>query len=187
MKRYFFVFCIAVFVCSVSFAQSGGSGQVYKVGDFGPAGGIVFYDKGEFSNGWRYLEAAPPEKEFTAQWGTKGKDVSGTRQAVGSGKQNTQLIVKFLEETGESGRAAQLCASLNFGGYRDWFLPSKDELDLMYKNLKAKGLGNFTNKEYWSSSQNFVNSAWVQIFKAGYQVSYFPKNDPGRVRAVRVF
>ena len=40
----------------------------YKVGDTGPAGGIVFYDKGEISDGWRYLEAAPPDFEFSANW-----------------------------------------------------------------------------------------------------------------------
>jgi TolB-like protein len=34
-------------------APSRNSEQVYKVGDFGPAGGRVFYDKGVFSGGWR--------------------------------------------------------------------------------------------------------------------------------------
>ena len=41
---------------------------VYKIGDTGPAGGIVFYDKGDNSDGWQYLEAAPCEFEFTANW-----------------------------------------------------------------------------------------------------------------------
>jgi hypothetical protein len=27
----------------------------YQIGDIGPAGGIIFYDKGSYSDGWRYL------------------------------------------------------------------------------------------------------------------------------------
>ena len=46
-------------------ADSGsGSGPVqsdYKVGDIGPAGGYIFYDRGYYENGWRYLEAAPAD------------------------------------------------------------------------------------------------------------------------------
>jgi len=181
-----------------------GASATYKVGDFGPAGGHIFYDKGVFSGGWRYLEAAPPETEFRAQWGGyKGTgsntsdyyDIPGTGTAVGSGKRNTQIIVERLKQLGENGRAAQLCESMNFDGFTDWFLPSKDELDLMYKNLRQKGLGSFTTAEdknnwthiYWSSSQaNTNHGAWSQRFSDGLQLGYY-KNLSYPVRAARAF
>ncbi|MDR1220561.1 MAG: DUF1566 domain-containing protein [Treponema sp.] len=31
----------------------------------GPAGGYVFYDKGEYSGGWRYLECAPEDNNYS--------------------------------------------------------------------------------------------------------------------------
>jgi len=40
--------------------------RIYQIGDTGPAGGIVFYDRGFISDGWRYLEATPASAEFTA-------------------------------------------------------------------------------------------------------------------------
>ncbi|MDR1932776.1 MAG: DUF1566 domain-containing protein, partial [Spirochaetales bacterium] len=169
----------------VTQTEQAGSGT-YKIGDFGPAGGIVFYDKGVFSAGWRYLEAAPTETEFTAEWGAYQKDVSGTGQAVGSGKRNTQIIAERLRQLGESGRAAQLCDALDFDGFTDWFLPSKDELDLMYRNLKTKGLGGFTNSLYWSSSERNSNYAWYQSFSDGNLYNYY-KNYTYCVRAVRAF
>ncbi|MDR3302237.1 MAG: hypothetical protein LBT01_06880, partial [Spirochaetaceae bacterium] len=85
------------------------SNKTYKIGDRGPAGGWIFYDKGVFSNGWRYLESAPAETEFQADWGAAGKDVSGTGTAVGTGKRNTQIIVAFCRNIGELDRAAELC------------------------------------------------------------------------------
>jgi len=159
--------------------------KVYKIGDLGPAGGIVFYDKGSFSNGWRYLEAAPVETEFRAVWGVKGRNVTGTSAAIGTGKRNTQLIVDVLNNRGEKDRAAQLCANLNFDGYKDWFMPSKDELDLMYKNLKQKGLGGFSNNYYWSS---YSGDDWAlhQNFTDGKQGG-INKNTTRSVRAVRAF
>ncbi|GHU96776.1 hypothetical protein FACS189483_00700 [Spirochaetia bacterium] len=172
--------------------SSGNSGVVYKIGDFGPAGGIIFYDKGVFSNGWQYLEAAPAETEWTGmQWGwlagmTYGPTVRGTGTAIGSGKRNTQLIIDALRSGGHTGKAAQLCVSLEFGGYKDWFLPSKDELNLVYTNLKAKGLGGFQNSYYWSSSQYIGSYAWAQNFSDGRQRSY-RKNTTYCVRAVRAF
>jgi hypothetical protein len=170
-------------------ASGSGGGKEYKIGDWGPAGGIVFYDKGVLSNGWRYLEAAPAETEFTAQWGAHEKDVAGTGTVVGSGKRNTQLIVERLRQLGESGKAAQLCVSLDFDGYKDWFLPSKDELDLMYQNLKKKGLGGFSGDWYWSSSQYNSGNSWRQGFSNGDLGSPAgnPKDSTSPVRAIRVF
>ncbi|GHU46722.1 hypothetical protein FACS1894200_00860 [Spirochaetia bacterium] len=162
--------------------------HIYKVGDVGPAHGIIFFDKGNFSNGWRYLEAAPVEAEFEATWGAYGKTVSGTGTTVGSGKRNTQVIVEQLDKLGESGNAAQMCASLSFDNYNDWFLPSRDELDLLYNNLKAKGLGDFEDSVYFSSSQySSGKTAWVKVFKDGSQGNQYDGDHSFRVRPIRAF
>jgi TolB-like protein len=160
--------------------------QIYNIGDTGPAGGIVFFDRGITRDGWRYLEAAPAEGEFTARWGAYGTDVANTMTGIGFGKRNTQIIVERLNALGETSRAAQICASLDINGYKDWFLPSKDELDLMYKNLKQKELGGFGNNWYWSSSQYGSSVAWSQRFSDGDQYNYF-KSSTDSVRAIRAF
>jgi TolB-like protein len=160
--------------------------RTYNIGDTGPAGGIVFYDKGVFSGGWRYLEAAPVETEFTAQWGTFQQDIANTSTVVGSGRRNTDLILERLRQLDETGRAAQVCTGLNFDGFSDWFLPSKDELNLMYQNLKQKGLGGFGNSWYWSSLQGNGSTAWQQNFGSGQQ-SNANKYYNYSVRAIRAF
>jgi len=43
--------------------------DTYALRDVGPAGGYIFYDKGSYSNGWRYLEAAPKSTEWTGKNG----------------------------------------------------------------------------------------------------------------------
>jgi len=174
----------------------GGTGRTYKIGDTGPAGGLIFYDRGFISNGWRYLEAAPAGTDFIAQWGAYERDVSGTGTAVGSGKRNTELIVNRLKQLGENNRAAQICVGMEINGLKDWFLPSKDELDLMYKNLAQKGLGNFITREdktnwthyYWSSSQsdNYHDLACTQNFVSGSK-HYDGKGYTRSVRAIRSF
>jgi TolB-like protein len=130
----------------------------YKIGDTGPAGGLIFYDKGNNSGGWRYLEAAPVEAESQAPWNTRSTNVNGLQEDIGSGKRNTQLIVEtFKQTTGEWDTAAQKADDLVFNGFDDWFLPSIAELDQMYGNLKRKNLGNFKNSSYWSSSRTSQN------------------------------
>jgi hypothetical protein len=157
-------------------------GKTYKIGDHGPGGGYVFYDKGNSKGGWRYLEAAP-EDQGEAEWGCFGTELGATGTAVGTGKRNTQIIVS---KCGESGIAAKLCTAYRGGGKSDWFLPSRDELNLIYTKLHKAGVGGFADDIYWSSSEGTALDAWYQIFANGNQNYYF-KTIPTRVRAVRAF
>ena len=160
--------------------------RVYKVGDYGPSGGYVFYDKGVFSNGWRYLEASASEFEFSAEWGAFSKNVFGTEHSVGSGKKNTQAILNALKGSNDVRNASKLIFEIIPNFSNEWFLPSKDELNLMYINLRTKNLGNFKNGEYWSSSQLSENWAWCQSFKYGEQIAN-QKNGRCYVRPIRAF
>jgi TolB-like protein len=160
--------------------------KTYNIGDIGPAGGIIFYDRGFVADGWQYLEAAPAGSDFTAQWGANGQNVSGTDTATNSGKQSTHLIVNRLKQLGELGRAVQVCVDMDINGYKDWFLPSKDELNLMYQNLHRKGLEIFKGDRYWSASQHGNATAWNLSFRDGIHY-YNYKSNTYSVRAVRAF
>ncbi|MDR0584510.1 MAG: hypothetical protein LBG57_09210 [Treponema sp.] len=121
----------------------------YSVGDTGPGGGKIFYvsPAGFTSNGvtCHYLEATVSDLG-PAEWGANGT-------AIGTGYTNTQTIITALSSgTPESGRAAQLAAAYNGGGFTDWFLPSQDELQELYQS----GLTGLS-PSIWSSTEDSVN------------------------------
>jgi len=159
----------------------------YKIGDTGPAGGLIFYDKGNNNGGWRYLEAAPVDAEFQAVWSVRSTFVGDTQETIGSGKRNTQLIVEKLKQTsGEWDTAAQEADDLGLNKFDDWFLPSKAELDLMYGNLKRKNLGEFKNGWYWSSSFSGMNGyVFGQDFSDGKIDNYRYSSSKYYVRPIR--
>jgi hypothetical protein len=149
-------------------------------------GGIVFYLDGNGGG----LIAAPTDQPGYAEWGCYLTNISGAEgTAIGTGAQNTIDI-----EAGctTSGTAADICANLTLGGYSDWFLPSKDELNLMWLNIgqgNALGLGNlggFSLWYYWSSTELGFSFAWEQSFGNGSQ-SHNVNSSTLLVRAVRAF
>jgi hypothetical protein len=89
--------------------------------------------------------------------------------------------------------AAQLCANLSVNGVRGWFLPSRDELTLMYRNLRASGLVDFResgavdNFTYWASSQQTADMSVHVDFADLGRVHGDDKDFPRRVRAIRAF
>jgi len=159
------------------------------IGGPGPASGIVFYDKGDTLSGWRYLEAAHADMETTLRWvaqsyGDNWRSFPNveTGTAIGTGRKNTALILAV----DPSAPAAKACTDYRGLGFSDWFLPSIDELDLMYKVLKVNNIGGLENNWYWSSSQSSAFGAWYQFFFDGYQTNS-NKNNMVTVRAIRAF
>ena len=105
---------------------------------------------------------------------------------IGTGYSNTDTILKYFDSLPN---AASICNAYNGGGYTDWYMPSKDELNLMFLNLAGRGYGNFSPTNYWSSSDLVFDTksyAWAQYFVDGNQY-YFNKSLPLHVRAVRKF
>ena len=82
-------------------------------------------------------------------------------------------------------------ANLSINGVGGWFLPSRDELVLMYRNLKAAGIGEFRdagvvdNFTYWASSQQTADMAAHVDFADLGRLHGDDKDFPRRVRAVR--
>lgn len=158
-------------------------------------GGMIFYLNTTNGTG---MVAVASDQSVGVNWGCMGTNITNAENSgIGNGNTNTNSIVALCNQ---SSFAAKICYDLNLNGYTDWFLPSKDELNLMYVNLDSNGLGNF-NGWYWSSTefedQSTYNSSgyeavWVQSFingDNGLQVTYDVgiKSFNNRVRAIRNF
>jgi hypothetical protein len=151
----------------------------YIIGSRGPAGGIVFFDKGHSSDGWRYLEVWIEDEVDTYRWKTSTTSTRGTSAAIGTGYANTY---KALE--GSSHPAAEAARNASHGGYTDWFLPSKNELHLLSQQSNViEALG---SAYLWSSSENSDTFAWIQHSRHGTQTNG-SKTSRARVRVIRAF
>jgi len=177
----------------------------YRVGDTGPAGGLIFYDKGNSIGGWRYLEAAPASTERTLAWGRVPNmdDFARTLQGddthkLGKGLDNTRAIMAFARENGGGfGWAAQYCDTLEVNGFDDWFLPSWDELSYMHGNLYLRELGDFKPNIYlssniWNGSYNhnivfFIDFTVGKVASTNYRGGYLDVGLRHLVRAARRF
>jgi len=200
-------------VCSRSITWARDSAaRVYNIGDIGPGGGLVFYI--DSTSGLRY-EMAPKtwgaaesnEVSWCNDPNLNISDANGT--AIGTGFTNSEAMVGIPCSSG----AGNSAVAYRGGGYSDWFLPSKDELNAMCiysrnPNAPASASTACTGSQdstfsasafgfadgvgldfYWSSSQGNVfptGTAWLQDFFVGTPVAP-PKVGTYRVRPIRSF
>lgn len=180
-------------------------------------GGTVFFIDRSGKHGLVMAETSAEEC-----WG--GEGAIGTKTDMGSGRSNTERIVqgaswyvqkRWLSTTRTPApTAARVCLELNLGGFDDWFLPSKDEMDLIntvrggaekkrfdafcsrIREEVSKGVYsedyadekrcNYKQVRYWSSSEADQERAWLWSDSEGcwYDVR---RTSNAKVVAVRVF
>ena len=161
-----------------------------------PDGSVLFYDRGEAygeyhigsdgypvrndgavddgsatSSNWRYLICDSANLSPDRQWGPDESEGLTEELALGYGLPNTEAVLaKYKDNTTYLWNLIQ--ARRDATGLK-WFLPSKDELNIVYQNkdlITQNGGGDFpTNRVYWSSSEVNSLAAWLQSFSDGTQ------------------
>ena len=156
--------------------------QTYFIGEhFG--GGIIFYVDASGRHG---IIAATDDFEEPASWSRKDTLNGALSAKLGAGYSNSNNIYRTQgnPENEADDYAALECVQLIENGYNDWYLPSKNELQIMY--LRKNIIGNFKPFAYWSSTEKNTSTAWYQNFGNGNLVTEL-KTASYSIRPVRYF
>lgn len=76
--------------------------------------------------------------QSTLQWKTSNTSTAGTTSDINGPANSTAM-------NDASHPAAQFCEGLTIGGFSDWYMPAKNELEVCYFNLKATTTANATS------------------------------------------
>jgi hypothetical protein len=173
------------------------------IGSKGPGGGVVFYDAGSRQSWGRYLEVAPNGWSGTpmdpkATWCDAGSDYGNFQknptssssvesflgEEIGTSVQNTALMVAKCTQG-----AAHLARSYSGGGKSDWSLPSRGDMDLLFKYaMTDKYLVEGGSGSFWMSTEWGYHNALCQFLGGSYAgLGADGKNATKRVRPIRAF
>ena len=146
-------------VAPIAVGDSYGGGKVFYI--FQPA------DQGYVANETHGLIAATVDQSTGIRWNNsnRGNEITGaTATAIGTGKSNTDKIIN-VQQGSLSWYAAGVARDYKGGGYNDWYLPSRDELNLLYTQKVM--VGGFSNAYYWTSTETSIGDAHFTIFFNG--------------------
>ena len=146
-------------------------------------GGIVFSVEASGKHG---LIAAPFDQAYNAIWG-----YSGNADAVymNDGAKNSEKIIEFGKRNSHFPQkvAACICDTLTLGGFKDWYLPSINELKSMYDNQQV--IGNFIAWDYCSSTERSNGRCYNIHFRPHKKIIYHDRKyrQTYVVRCIRKF
>ena len=145
---------------------------------------------GTIFGSWKYLEVAPPtwngENEAVVPLCSATLTSLTTSVLTGKGLTNTlAVIAQCGTANAVSSEAAKIAYNYRGGGKSDWYLPSKDELSLLFdkRNVMAKIA---SGAPYWSSSQDSLVKSWAMDLGTGV-VSSEGNGIDRFVRPIRAF
>ncbi|MBU0486802.1 MAG: DUF1566 domain-containing protein [Bacteroidetes bacterium] len=165
---------------------STGGGTTLAIGNAFGGGAIFWLD----ASGQHGLIAALTDQSAGIQWSNGTYRNTGTTgDGVYGGAMNTAMIISSQIPDNQTGDfAAKVCAdySVTIGGvtYGDWYLPTPNELFLLF--AQRNEVGGFYGDYYWSSSEVDSNIAWCMHFSFG-DTDPRDKTNTYRIRAIRAF
>ena len=159
------------------------------IGDAYQGGKIAYLfqsgDPGYVAGQTHGLIAAPADRSTGIPWyGGSYVATGATGTALGTGLANTDKIIA-VQGAPAASYAAGWARAYSGGGYSDWYLPSKDELNELF--LHQAAIGGFGPNYYWSSSEFDADTAWAKAFDLSSPAYAYSKNGASFVRAVRTF
>jgi len=181
-----------IFLAIIATLVFGCRNQEHFIGkEFG--GGVIFYLWKDAQGVEHGLIVDKTNLSTSQVWSNIDSTLVGTSaQSTWDGLSNSNAIVM---QAGHTNSAAALCLNSTNGGQSDWYLPSIDELSLLWHNILDvdKSLSNMggamplLNTSSYSSSTE-VNATEALVFSFFYGHAYYDgKYLPHAVRAIRAF
>jgi len=150
--------------------------EIVSLGDF-YGGGYVFYVSPDGTWGMSALSFVISNSVVWELSTYASKGATGT--AIGTGNPNTNLIVAA---EGAGTYAPKICFDYSYGGYDDWFLPSRDELDSVYEVLyvdRSIDFGSAPYNDFWTSTEYSATQATFIDFDDGTVYPAIGKSSTG--------
>jgi hypothetical protein len=122
------------------------AGYISHTADGNPTHALIVAPKADGALGVGYTGSNPKWADETVAVPASGILIGASSEF--DGKVNTDLMMSLIaDETYSAGAfpAAQFCADLGIGGFTDWYLPARWELDIAYFNLKPSTANNSTS------------------------------------------
>ena len=180
----------ALYAANAGTATGGGNFTHYIGEEYG--GGVIFHlwkDNAGVEHG---LIVALTDQSISQAWSNvTSAEIGTSAQSSWDGLSNSNSIVG---QAGHTSSAAKLCLDLVSGGQSDWYLPSIQELNMLWNNYytvtralsQISGATQLSNSVYWSSSEYNGSLAWLFHFYGG-TTGTNSKGNTNCVRAVRAF
>ena len=180
------------------------SSTIYQLRDEGPSGGFIFHITDLGGGEYKYYEAAPygwynGGDDPTFQWGGRGVLIDNTGTAIGTGKQNTEIIIDFFNSLYLVSDPSISYYNYNWAELTSGTVDFTDGVNTYAMDYRNNGtvavklpsefyiqdpefiqMGDFKDEEYWSSSGHAVDFSSVTVSSPDRTEEY-------RIRPIRDF